>query len=206
MAIIVDKEQKRKDIALSCKQLIFQNGIRNLTVSQITQQANIGKGTLYSYFKNKEEIVIEIINLLFTEKKAKLEKNIKNLDTTLEKLKLFSAFFYDDEYIEIRELYKEFVSILVVQQQDEFADFKTKTFNTYYGLFKQIIEDAVLKGELKQEAITLSHGIFLAPEGMFVSQLLRNDMHNLKKEIDQYLDTIFDLLKTDNKMTRGTDK
>lgn len=206
MAIIVDKEQKRKDIALSCKQLIFQNGIRNLTVSQITQQANIGKGTLYSYFKNKEEIVIEIINLLFTEKKAKLEKNIKNLDTTLEKLKLFSAFFYDDEYIEIRELYKEFVSILVVQQQDEFADFKTKTFNTYYGLFKQIIEDAVLKGELKQEAITLSHGIFLAPEGMFVSKLLRNDMQNLKKEIDQYLDTIFDLLKTDNKMTRGTDK
>ena len=206
MAIIVDKAQKRKDIALACKQLIFQNGIRNLTVSQITQQANIGKGTLYSYFKNKEEIVIEIINLLFTEHKIGLIKNLKNLDSTLDKLKLFSTFFYDDEYIEIRELYKEFVSILVIKQQDEFADFKTKTFNTYYGLFKEVVVDAVNQGELKPEAVALSHGIFLTPEGMFISKLMRNDMQNLKAEINKYLEMIFYVLKSNNNTTSKIEK
>ena len=67
MAIIVDKIQKRKDIALSCKELFFQNGINDLTVSQVAKTAGVGKGTIYDYFKNKEEIVFEIVNILMQE-------------------------------------------------------------------------------------------------------------------------------------------
>ena len=44
--------QKRKDIALACKELFFQNGISNLTISKIATTAGVGKGTIYDYFKN----------------------------------------------------------------------------------------------------------------------------------------------------------
>ena len=67
MAIIVDKEQKKKDIALGTKALILEHGISNLTISQIAKAANIGKGTVYEYFKNKDEIVFELVEILMDE-------------------------------------------------------------------------------------------------------------------------------------------
>ena len=63
MAIIVDKVQKRKDIALACKELFFQRGINDLTISEVAKTAGVGKGTIYEYFNNKEEIVFEIVNI-----------------------------------------------------------------------------------------------------------------------------------------------
>ena len=73
MAIIVDKIQKRKDIALACKELFFQNGINDLTISQVAKTAGVGKGTIYDYFKNKEDIVFEIVNILMVEHSAQKE-------------------------------------------------------------------------------------------------------------------------------------
>lgn len=51
-------------IALSCKDLLLENGIKNITVSGIAGVAGIGKGTIYEYFSNKDEIVFEILNIL----------------------------------------------------------------------------------------------------------------------------------------------
>ena len=60
---VVDKEQRRKDIALACLDLIHEVGIKKLTVAQVAQTAGIGKGTIYEYFENKDDIVFEIINM-----------------------------------------------------------------------------------------------------------------------------------------------
>ena len=64
MAKIVDKIQKRKDIALACKSLFVEKSIQDLTISKIAQTAGIGKGSLYDYFENKEDIVFELIEIL----------------------------------------------------------------------------------------------------------------------------------------------
>ncbi len=196
MAIIVDKENKRKNIAMSCKDLIFQNGITNLTVSQVTNYAKIGKGTLYSYFKNKEEIVFEIVNLLMVEHNEKLIKKLDNLTSTKDKLKQFATFFYSDEDVELRELYKEFISIFLINQREYISKFKVKCFNNYSGLFYDIVKKAVENNELKQEALTLCPGMLLTAEGLFISKLMRNDIEDLKYEIDNYFDIILNLLAT----------
>ena len=60
MPKIVDKEQKRREIALSCSNLIHEIGIRKLTVAQVAKTAGIGKGTIYEYFENKDDIVLKL--------------------------------------------------------------------------------------------------------------------------------------------------
>ncbi len=75
MAIIVDKEQKKKDIALSIRELLLNNGINNITISQIAKNASIGKGTIYEYFSNKNEIVFELVEILMQEHNEKKKLN-----------------------------------------------------------------------------------------------------------------------------------
>ena len=54
MAIIVNKEEKRRTIALASKNLLLEHGIKNITISKIAECAGVGKGTIYEYFSNKE--------------------------------------------------------------------------------------------------------------------------------------------------------
>ena len=85
---VVDKEQRRKEIALSCLDLIHDVGIKKLTVSQVAQTAGIGKGTIYEYFENKEDIIFEIINMHIEEHHKQFLEAVENIETTKEKIYL----------------------------------------------------------------------------------------------------------------------
>jgi len=195
MAIIVDKVQKRKDIALSCKEIFFQHGIKDLTISQIAKTAGVGKGTIYSYFKNKEDIVFEIVNTLIQDRNIILEKQISEIKITKDKIKIFYKFFYSDEDVELRQLYKEFISIALTSPDEELMEFQTKCFDGYYTWFEQIIQDAIDKKEIIPESINLSKGMFVAAEGMFISSSSTNAIPNLKEDLDNYVDSIFKLIE-----------
>ncbi|MBN2825115.1 MAG: TetR/AcrR family transcriptional regulator, partial [Campylobacterales bacterium] len=111
MAIIVDKEQKRRDIALACEDLFIQKGIKNLTISQIATKAGVGKGTIYDYFANKEDIVFEIVNILMAQYNATKEQRINEAKSSKAKITIFYDFFYNPDKADLRKIFKEFVSI-----------------------------------------------------------------------------------------------
>ena len=56
MKNILKKNLKRKIIAKSCSSLLEENQFQNISISKLAQTAGIGKGTIYEYFKNKEEL------------------------------------------------------------------------------------------------------------------------------------------------------
>ena len=195
MAIIVDKVQKRKDIALSCKELIFENGISHLTISQIAKTAGVGKGTIYDYFKNKEDIVFEIVNILIQERNIIKEKQLSKINSTKDKIKLFSEFFYNYEDTELRQLYKEFISISLANPNKEMIDFETQCFNGYFTWFEQIIQNGIDNGELIKESNRFAKGLFVMAEGMFIASQVTNAIDDLKYEIHNNIDALFELIE-----------
>ena len=52
MTRIIDKEEKRCDIALSAITLFCEKGIQQTSIDQIAKSAGVAKGTIYLYFKN----------------------------------------------------------------------------------------------------------------------------------------------------------
>lgn len=195
MAIIVDKVQKRKDIALSCKELIFKNGIANLTISQIAKTAGVGKGTIYEYFKNKEDIVFEIVNILVQERNIIKEKQLSEISVTKDKIKLFSKFFYSEEDMELRQLYKEFISISLSNPNSEMIAFQTECSSNYFKWFEEIIQEGIDKGELIKESSRFARGLFVMAEGMFINSEVTNSIDNLKEEIYNNIDALFEFIE-----------
>lgn len=112
---IVDKEQKRREIALSCSNLIHEIGIRKLTVAQVAITAGIGKGTIYEYFENKDDIVFEIINIHIEQYHNEFLETIKDAKTTKEKVFHFFKFVIDDSIENLKHFngYKEYLSIVL---------------------------------------------------------------------------------------------
>lgn len=195
MAIIVDKEQKKKDIALGAKTLILEEGINNITISQIAKAANIGKGTVYEYFKNKDEIVFELVEVLMLEHNLIKESNLAKLTTTREKIKHFFSFFYVDEDRELREIYKQFTAIALTSKNEAMVDFQTECYNLYAHWMETIVEEGINKGELKSEAKELIMGIFAFAQGLFLMSVTTKAVKQLQKEIDRQIDILFDLME-----------
>ena len=53
---IVDVEEKKKGIIQAAIGIIARRGLAQTKMEDIAQAAEIGKGTLYEYFKSKDEI------------------------------------------------------------------------------------------------------------------------------------------------------
>lgn len=51
---------KRDDILTATLDLISEEGLQSTTFAKIFKRANVGSGTVYNYFKNKEELVGEL--------------------------------------------------------------------------------------------------------------------------------------------------
>jgi AcrR family transcriptional regulator len=195
LAIIVDKVQKRKDIALACSDIVIESGIRNLTISKLALAAGIGKGTIYEYFENKEDIVFEIVNIMMQEHNERKEKKLLKASSTKEKVEIFLSFFYSKDDAILIKIYKEFISISLSNPNQSMIEFQAKCSQSYYAWFLSIVQSGIEKGELITESKSLVKGLYAIGEGMFVMNATSNDSSLLKKDIDEFIDAIFKLIE-----------
>ncbi len=83
----IEKENRRKLILDGAEQVMRQHGLHGLSLELIAQETQLAKGTIYLYFKSKEEILsvlsIKARILLYSE----FQKIEKSKDTEIDKLK-----------------------------------------------------------------------------------------------------------------------
>ena len=56
-----EKIQRRNDIIDAAKHVFFKRGLKAATMDQIAKRAELSKGTLYLYFKSKEELYVALL-------------------------------------------------------------------------------------------------------------------------------------------------
>jgi AcrR family transcriptional regulator len=61
------KAVTRRDLLLAGRKLFSEKGLYDCRVEEITERADIGKGTLYQYFRNKEELVFAVVQMGFAD-------------------------------------------------------------------------------------------------------------------------------------------
>ncbi len=81
-------EQKRKAILETSKMLFSQKGFFNASISDIVHETGFPVGTIYTYFRNKEEIIQVIVDEGWKEFRNSLEQAISTQTTPAERLGL----------------------------------------------------------------------------------------------------------------------
>jgi AcrR family transcriptional regulator len=55
-----EKEKRRNDIVNAAERIFFSQGLENATMDDVAEEAELSKGTLYIYFKSKEDLYLAI--------------------------------------------------------------------------------------------------------------------------------------------------
>lgn len=185
MAIIIDKNEKRKQIAFSCKELLFQNGIKNITVSQIAAEAGIGKGTVYEYFSSKDEIVFEILNILIEDMQKWFEEFFDEQKFNFEeKLRYFLSFLFLPEYENNLKIYKEFLSIAITEASNEMKEHDKECVSSFEKFLGKMIEDAIVL-----EKLNLTKDVIRIIRFFHLGLVVRSSLDDLgvEEEIERFI-------------------
>ncbi|PID29992.1 MAG: hypothetical protein CR982_01790 [Candidatus Cloacimonadota bacterium] len=86
------KQKEKEELILKNASILFaEQGYFNTDILSIATKSNVGKGTIYNYFKNKEDIFLKVIQYQLN----------NSLDTILDKLKKITNIkLYIESYIE----------------------------------------------------------------------------------------------------------
>ena len=192
MAIKVDKEKKRHDIACSCKEILLEHGIRDLTISQIAKTANVGKGTIYEYFTNKEDIVFEIITVFIAEYEKRLLEIVDEDISTKEKLFHFFSMIHRDEDGEKQmSIYREFLAIALTQGTPEMVTFNMKCRTVFADILGRIIDKGIENAEIDETFHQMKSALLTFKLGLVIE--IHTAELDPEYEVHQFLDTLFSL-------------
>lgn len=89
-----EKEMRRNAIIDAAEQVFFSKGIENATMDEVAELAELSKGTLYLYFKNKNELLHAIVGRGLQILHSRFIKAVEKEEKGIDKIKaLGSAYF-----------------------------------------------------------------------------------------------------------------
>ncbi len=148
-----EKQLRLNQIIDAARQLLFSHGIDHISISKIAKQAELGVGTIYFYFKNKEEIFIALQEeglRLFYEMIVPVRES--ETITCDEKLRQIGTIFY-----RFNLEYKEYYDILnfFLSSSKEFFEPKVKnkidmSGSKIFDLIEYVILEGIQTGELNK--------------------------------------------------------
>lgn len=138
---------KRKQIFNAAVKKFSENGATDTTMKEIAQEAGVGKGTLYRYFEDKEDLVSSLMSYGFKELTEELKAEIEGIETALDKIKKaveVQLSFYKRHSDFCRFLTREFWGY-----KNKFEENIKEIRNDYTVVMEEIIKEGIAEGEFK---------------------------------------------------------
>jgi TetR/AcrR family fatty acid metabolism transcriptional regulator len=144
-------DEKYQRIIAAAVKIFAQKGFFKAKVSEIAKEAGIADGTVYIYFKHKDDILIS----LFEEKMEEVLNNMKEqLDLETDPLKKIEKFAL--VHLNLIEDHKEIAEIIQVElrQSSQFMkNYHNTKFLAYLNLIGTIIQEGKEKGIIREDII-----------------------------------------------------
>lgn len=192
-------EKTKKKIIESAIKLISQNGYAATTTAQIAKEAGISEATLFKYFKDKETLLREVINIALIQiinfvALSPLKENIKK-SKDLKTSEFLRAII--NERFELLDKNIDLLKIILIEIQynDSLKEEVTKEMVSKFCKTKELVEKMLMKkadiSENMAKGITrLIMGTLLT--FLYQKYILGLEMSNeeVKEEIDNVLNVI----------------
>ncbi len=141
-----DKPQQIVDAAV---RVFARNGYYNSRVSDIAREAGIAAGTIYLYFKTKDEILVTLFKEKMAAWVAHARAEIAGEQDAVAKLRRLVALHF--RVLEDHPELAEVVQVELRQGQKFFRGASAHEVSSYFDLIGSILEDGVQAGSIRAD-------------------------------------------------------
>ena len=182
---------KYEDILEATLDLTIEEGLQSITFAKIFKKANVGSGTFYNYFENKEDLINKLFLHIFNRMSISILENYTPEGTVYEKFKFFLeklANFALHNPKDLQFLEAHFHSPYIKE------DIRAQTFQDI-NLFSEILLEGQRQGILKEMNVMMT---FQIVEGIILSVIkgyFNNKYPLTKKEIQLAIEASWKAIK-----------
>jgi TetR/AcrR family transcriptional regulator, repressor of fatR-cypB operon len=183
---------KREQIILATRDLVFEQGLQDVAMSQIAQRAQVGMGTIYNYFHSKEDLVF----CLFSEIKANMSLYVlEGYDATQPVVDrvlylLGSLVRYSMQHPREFLLTNQLAQIPFIHERA-----KSEKVPALIVAFNQVMIDAQQQHLLKAMPLDVLSVLLLGATNALVEAHMRQQIHLDQATLEQAMSACWDAIK-----------
>jgi AcrR family transcriptional regulator len=167
------KIDMRNEILKSVESLISVSGVNSISLKDIAKTCNISKGTLYYYYKTKDEIIFDVIvkhvQELHTEYLDWIERH--QHDLTIERF--LSVILYKG----VKLFNRAKLHIFLVNECIKGNDVLRNKFNELWNEWHKILQVGIKKAfKNEQDSADIAYLLMLIIDGLAIQEVLQNQI------------------------------
>lgn len=149
------KEKKKQHILESALKAFGEKGFQLATIDDIVTESGLSKGAIYNYFKSKEDIYMQLMQMRTEQNIAKLKTSFIESKSATKKLHQFFTNYAD---IELSQKWQRMIGVhlefwIHSGRDEELKQVMTDRFhNVYQTLLIEIIEEGIRQHEFIDDA------------------------------------------------------
>lgn len=149
------REDKRRRIIDAAVEVFAEKGFFGARVSEIAEVAGVADGTIYLYFKSKDDLLISLFEEKMAEILDRLSQMLTGLDDPEEKLRRYIV-----GHLQLAADQPELMQVLTVELRQSarfIKEYSPKAFARYLAVIGSILEEGQKKGIFRRD---LEPGVF----------------------------------------------
>lgn len=195
-AAAADRPDKREAILKAAIRLFAERGFFNAQVADVARAAGIAAGTVYLYFKSKDDLLVSIFDRTMREAIAEGRTALKDVTEPIERLRRIAR-LHLDRLGRDRDLAVVFQ--VELRQSTKFMEhFSSTGVRTYLGVIRDVIADGQAAGVFRRDLnpTVAAKIVFGALDEMATNWILSRRRYALAGEADTVVDLLVHGLQT----------
>ena len=142
-------EERKKQIIEAGLRVFSRRGLQQATMDDIVAESGLSKGTLYWYFESKDDIIIAILENLFTNELSNIDLSSYSEMSASELIEMYLKTTMDDvtKMLRLLPLTYEFYSMAF--RNEKIRAILNKYFNNYLNMMVPVIQKGIDDGEFR---------------------------------------------------------
>ncbi len=142
-------EKKHQRILKAAIKVFAEKGFYNSRVSEIAKEANVADGTIYLYFKNKDDILISLFEEEFGRIVENTRKELAKEKDPLQKIRTFAIMHLS--IVSKQQQLGEVLGVEVRQSTKFMKEYINNPFIEYLNLIRSIVVEGQEKGVIRKD-------------------------------------------------------
>jgi len=185
------KIEKRQSIIQAAIEVFGKGSFQNSSIFEIAQRANVAEGTIYQYFKNKDDLFFSIPVEKTKEFCEELDLHLQGITGAFNKIRKFIWY-----YLHFFKMNPEYGRILMLEMRVSRSFVKTDTYRflrTSTSQILEIIREGQEEGIIRKDVdIYIIRQLILGMlEHIVTRWLLKGEKYDLMQHYDQVNELVF---------------
>jgi AcrR family transcriptional regulator len=195
-----DRDEKKTAIATAAVKVFAEKGIARAKMIEVAKEAGIGKGTIYEYFRSKDELFHYAVDRFFRSFNAQLQQALATTDDPTKRLEILVRTIFDSlktsgpEMHIMLEIWAE-----GVRQGVEYFDLKGM-YAGYRELIAGILTKGIDTGQFREvDPVSVAAAIIGALDGLMLQWILMEEALDLDKTPEELVRLIMNGISREQK-------